>query len=381
MIPRVITPLLSRSLALYPAVALLGPRQAGKTTLARSLPGVYFDLETETDHLRLDVQWEMLVSGQELAIFDEAQEMPALFPRLRAAIDADRQRRGRFLLLGSISPALMKHIGESLAGRLALCELTPLIAAEQPESHWDALWRFGGYPDGGVLEAARYPDWPRFYLDLLAQRDLPHWGLPAQPGATRRLFRMLAAAHGQIWNASQLGKSLGLSYHTVNQYADFLEGAFLIRRLPAYAANLRKRLIKSPKVYWRDSGLLHVLLDLSAGADLFAQPWVGASWEGWVIEQLLAHLDAHGKPYQAFYLRTSDQYEIDLLLETGGRRWAFEIKLTSSPSPADLAGLARKADWVGAHGHFLISRTSRPVMTEQRGSLNLKTSLEWLLSL
>lgn len=380
MIDRSIVRLLRERLKAYPAVALLGPRQSGKTTLARSLNGVYFDLEQPVDRLRLDVVWETAVAGEDLLILDEAQEMPALFPRLRATIDADRKRNGRFLLLGSVSPALMQQVGESLAGRLALCELTPFMASELPESQWDALWHVGGYPDGGILEAARYPAWQRFYLDLLAQRDLPHWGLPARAATTQRLFRMLAALHGQVWNASQLGKSLGLSYHTVNQYADFLEQAFLIRRLSAYSANIRKRLVKSPKLYWRDSGLLHALLDLSSPADLFARPWVGASWEGWVIEQMLAHLDAHGIPHQAFYLRTSDQYEIDLLLECGSRLWAFEVKLTSSPTPADLEALGNKANLVGAHGHFLISRTPQSVMANNRGSLNLRTCLDCLLN-
>jgi predicted AAA+ superfamily ATPase len=166
------------------------------------------DLEKEADRLRLDVEWESIVAGRGLAIFDEAQEMPALFPRLRAAIDEDRKRHGRFLLLGSVSPFLMRQVAESLAGRLALCELTPLLAGELPEKRWDDLWRFGGYPDGGVLDATHFPDWQRFYLDLLAQRDLPHWGLSARATVTQRLFRMLAAVHGQAWNASQIGKSL-----------------------------------------------------------------------------------------------------------------------------------------------------------------------------
>lgn len=380
MIHRLMTRLIRERLEVYPAVALVGPRQSGKTTLARSLDGIYFDLERETDRLRLDIEWETVMASGRLLIFDEAQEMPVLFSRLRSAIDEQRQRNGRFLLLGSISPALMRQVGESLAGRLALCELAPLIAAELPPSRWDALWSFGGYPDGGILDAARYPDWQRFYLDLLAQRDLPHWGLPARAAMTQRLFRMLAALHGQVWNASQLGKSLGLSHHTVNQYADFLEQAFLIRRLPPFAANIRKRLVKSPKLYWRDSGLLHALLDLSAAEDLLTRPWVGASWEGWVIEQILAHLAVHGRSAQAFYLRTSDRYEIDLLLECNNRRWAFEIKLTSSPAPADLEGLGKKADLVGADGYFLISRTPRPMMSERHGSLDLQTCLDFLLS-
>lgn len=168
IIDRAIASLVKARLEAYPAVALTGPRQSGKTTLARSLGGVYFDLERETDRLRLDVEWETVMASGHLVVLDEAQEMPVLFPRLRSAIDEQRKRTGRFLLLGSVSPALMKQVSESLAGRLALCKLTPLMAAELPESQWDALWYFGGYPDGGALEASRYPDWQRFYLDLLA---------------------------------------------------------------------------------------------------------------------------------------------------------------------------------------------------------------------
>jgi len=378
MIERQLAPLVASRLRAYPAVALVGPRQSGKTTLARALGGSYFDLEKEADRLRLDVKWESIVAGRGLAIFDEAQEMPALFPRLRAAIDEDRKRHGRFLLLGSVSPFLMRQVAESLAGRLALCELTPLLAGELPEKRWDDLWRFGGYPDGGVLDATHFPDWQRFYLDLLAQRDLPHWGLSARATVTQRLFRMLAAVHGQAWNASQIGKSLGLSYHTVNQYVDFLEQAFLVRRLPAFSANLRKRLVKTPKLYWRDSGLLHALQDQTADSDLLGQPWVGASWEGWVIEQMLAHLAARGKPHQAYYFRTSDQYEIDLVLECGGRRWAFEIKLTSSPSPSDLELLGKKAAMVKAETHYLVSRTKQPTTSAHRGSVNLAACFELL---
>jgi predicted AAA+ superfamily ATPase len=378
MIARRLGSLLAARLRDYPAAALVGPRQCGKTTLAKSLRGTYFDLEKEPDRLRLDVEWDKVAAGRSLVILDEAQEMPAIFPRLRAAIDEDRKRKGRFLLLGSVSPALMKQVGESLAGRLALCELAPLAADELPPARWDDLWHFGGYPDGGVINAARFPEWQRFYLDLLAQRDLPHWGLPARAATTQRLFRMLAAVHGQTWNASQIGKSLGLSYHTVNQYVDFLEQAFLIRRLPAYSANLRKRLVKAPKLYWRDPGLLHALLDLSSPEDLLSKPWVGASWEGWVIEQMLTHLSSRGKPHQAYHFRTSDQYEIDLLLECGSRLWAFEIKLTGSPSAASLELLGKKAEMVGAYGHFLVSRTSQPSATGRRGSLNLAACLEFL---
>ena len=290
MITRYVENHLQMLLAHYPAVALLGARQVGKTTLAKGFEGQFYDLESPQDQVRLDIEWEARVHAGPLVILDEAQTMPDIFPRLRSAIDADRARNGRFLLLGSVSPALMTQVSQALTGRLALCPLTPFLARELPAEQWDPLWRAGGYPDGGIIDPTRFPTWQNNYLDLMAQRDLPNWGLPARPAMTGRLFRMLAALHGQTWNASQIGKSLGLSYHTVNTYIDYLEQAYLVRRLPAYATNIRKRLVKSPKVYWRDSGLLHALLGLDAHTDLYSQPWVGTSWEGWIVEQILGHL-------------------------------------------------------------------------------------------
>ncbi|MBM4049053.1 MAG: ATPase, partial [Planctomycetes bacterium] len=177
MITRLLTAQIQERLARYPAVALLGPRQVGKTTLAKSLGGQYFDLENTQDRLRMDAAWPDLIGGAQLLVLDEAQTMPEVFPRLRSAIDADRKRYGRFLLLGSVSPALMTQVGESLAGRLALCELTTLLAQETPTAQWDDLWRMGGYPDGGIQDARQFPDWQTYYLDLMSQRDLPTWGL------------------------------------------------------------------------------------------------------------------------------------------------------------------------------------------------------------
>jgi len=381
MIPRRLQSHFKKQLERYPAVALLGARQVGKTTLAKTLEGRYLDLEREQDRLRLDIEWESLVAGTDLLILDEAQAMPEIFPRLRTAIDADRKRNGRFLLLGSVSPSLMKQVGQALTGRLALCELTPFLAREFPEHQWDRLWKMGGYPDGGVLAPKHFADWQRNYLELMAQRDLPGWGLPARPLVTARLFRMLAALHGQTWNASQLGKSLGLSYHTVDTYVDYLEQAYLVRRLPAYSSNIKKRLVKSPKLYWRDSGLLHSLLDLEEKDDLYAKPWVGASWEGWVVEQILSHLSSAGKPFQAFHLRTSDQREIDLLLKYRSALWTFEIKLTSAPGTDALKRLRENAALIDADRAVLISRTTSLIHGEEVASLNLAATLDQLLNI
>jgi len=359
----------------FPAVGLLGPRQCGKTTLAKGLSRHYFDLEQPSDRLRLDLSWNDIIERNDLVLLDEAQAWPEVFPRLRAAIDARRKDNGRFLLLGSVSPVLMRQVSESLAGRMALAELTPFHLVELPGSKCDLLWRCGGYPDGGVLGGATFPQWQANYLSLMAQRDLPAWGLAARPAVTDRLFRMVAARQGGILNASQLGQSIGITYHTVQSYLDHLEAAFLIRRLPPFYANIQKRLVKAPKIYWRDSGLLHALLGLMPEADLWAQPWVGASWEGWVIEQILAARQARGENIQAWYFRTQDGLEADLLLESGKHREIIEIKLTTSPSQEDFTRLGKVAALAKATRQVLISRANRAVVTKDKWSVDLATYL------
>ncbi len=374
MKPRRITRLVRARLKDGPAVALVGPRQCGKTTLAQSLGGRYFDLENEADRVRLDLTWAEIEASRSLVVLDEAQSWPEVFPRLRSAIDRDRRRFGRFLLLGSVAPSLMTQVSESLAGRLALIELTPFLINELPSSSLSRLWLRGGFPDGGVLRRTSSPGvWHRDYLSLLAQRDLPSWGLAAKPQVTLRLMRMLAATHGQAWNASQIGQSFGLSYHTVNSYLDFLEGAFLVRRLSPYSGNIGSRLVKAPKVYWRDSGLLHALLGAPTEDALMNQPWVGASWEGFVIEQILGLLGQRGDAPGAFHFRTSDQREIDLVLDFGSRLWAVEIKLTSSPSVSDVEKLNRHADLIKADRRFLVSRATPRVSGGKVVLCDLKT--------
>ncbi len=374
-----IEPLIRDRLAEYPAVALVGARQCGKTTLARAIGGRYFDLEQESDRLKLDLEWESLAAGDQLVILDEAHSWPQVFARLRGTIDRDRRRTGRFLVLGSVSPALMLPVSESLAGRLSLVELTPLLLSElETTSSKRRRWLCGGYPDGGVLKVKQFPHWQLNYVSLLAQRDLPMWGLPAKPQTTERLLRMLAALHGQEWNASQVGSSLGLSYHTVNSYLDYLTGAFLIRKLPPYQANIRKRLVKRPKVYWRDTGILHALLNVPDEEALLCQPWVGASWEGHVIEQAVGMLTAKGILFDAYYFRTNDGYEIDLVLDFGKELWAIEIKLTSEPGAADIAKLDKTADMIQAHRRFLISQTAETTGDGRRMSCSLGEFLNYL---
>ena len=237
-------------------------------------------------------------------------------------------------------------------------------------------WAVGGFPDGGVLRPSRFPKWQNDYMDLLVQRDLPNLGLSASPPLVSRLIRMLASINGQTWNASSLGRSLGIDSKTVTRYVDYLEGAFLVRRLEPLHANLKKRLVKSPKVYWRDTGVLHSLLQLHSPADLLSQPWVGASFENYAIEQILGHLSAHGVDARPSFLRTSDGHEIDLVLDLPGTRWAIEFKLTSNPSPQDLRKLESHADWIDADKRALISRTSEVVESRSTVSCGLAQAIE-----
>ena len=361
MRPRIYTRRVRETLGRFPAAAILGPRQSGKTTLARRLGGVYFDMEAAGSAARLDAEWDALARGRKLVVIDEAQRAPAVFARLRGTIDADRKRNGRFLLLGSVSPALMTNVAESLAGRLGLVRMTPFILPELSARRLDDLWLRGGYPDGGILASAMFPDWQAHYLDALVSRDLPEWGLSGRPQQTMRLLAMLAASHGKPLNASQIGASLALDHKTVLRHCDCLEGAFLIRRLPPFTANVRKRLVKTPRVFWRDSGLLHALMNVADLTQLYRQPWLGHSWEGFVIEQTLATLAAAGKRVQPFFFRTSDGFELDLLLDWGTDRWAVEVKLTSDPSGDMIARLHKTADLIDATRRVLVCRIQRKI--------------------
>jgi len=376
MFKRHIQPLVENRLKRFPAIALVGPRQCGKTTFAKSMGGVYFDLEQESDRVSLDIKWDSLMTQSDLVILDEAQEWPVLFKRLRGAIDQDRKRNGRFLLLGSVSPALMRQVSESLAGRMALLELTPFVREELPSELQQNLWLYGGYPDGGIVDPGQYSQWQQHYLEMLVFRDLPAWGLPAEPHTTQRLLKMIAAVHGQTLNASQLGKSLDISYKTVKSYLGYLEGAFLIRQLQPFHSNLKKRLVKSSKLYWRDSGLLHTLLNIRNEEELLSAPWVGASWEGFVIEQVLNALKLKDLQFSPYFFRTNDQYEIDLVLDFGKEKWAIEIKLTSSPDVSAIGRLNKTADLIGASRRILISRTSKTVDNDKVISCNL----DWFIS-
>ena len=339
MIPRRLRGIVERCLAQYPAVALLGPRQVGKTTLAKAVaanhPGaIVLDMERESDRAVLTRPELFLpLHRDRLVVLDEVQHLPALFAQLRPEIDADR-RAGRFLLLGSASGELLRQTGESLAGRVSYVELTPLLAAELEADLLteQTLWLRGGYPLSCLADSddAAF-QWRQDFIATFLQRDLPALGVRVPAETLRRFWTMLAHLHGQLFNASQLGRSLGDASHaTAGRYLDMLIDTLMVRRLEPYLANVGKRLVKSPKVYVRDSGLLHALLGLATVRQLQGHPVAGASWEGFVVEQVAAALPAGA---QIGFYRTAAGAELDLVVESTTKRIGIEIKFSASPKP------------------------------------------------
>ena len=320
-----------------PAVALLGPRQVGKTTLVRTLTSpftpepVYLDLESLEDLNRLqDPELYLSERQDKLVIIDEIQRMPQLFPLLRSLIDRHRVA-GRFILLGSASPQLLQQSSESLAGRIAYLELQPLTWLEvRAQISYQQHWLRGGYPD--MLLATNDRSASRRMNDFIqtyVERDLPSLGLGASPARVRTLLSMLVSVHANQLNTSELARSLGLSVPTIQHYLDFLEHASLIRRLSPYFVNIGKRLVKAPKLYLRDSGMFHALSAIQTTETLSGSLYVGSSWEGYVIQQVVANLSYDTQPY---YYRTADGSELDLVLVRGGQPVvAIEIKYTNAP--------------------------------------------------
>lgn len=323
-----------------PAVALLGPRQAGKTTLARAIadgqPSVYLDLEAPADVEKLrDPVSYLALHERELVVLDEVQRMPGLFEALRGLIDDGRRRglkAGRFLLLGSAAADLLRQ-SETLAGRIAYVELDPLKALEVPADRQEDLWVRGGFPESFLAAGARPSlHWRQDFIRTYLERDVPQLG-PRIPAATLfRFWTMLAHAQGGIFNAAQLASGLAVEGKTTARYLDLMVDLMLVRRLQPFHANVGKRLVKSPKVYVRDSGLVHALLQIPDLESLLGHPVAGPSWEGFVMENLIA---AAPEGTQPFFYRTSGGAEIDLLLATPGAAglWAFEIKRGLSARP------------------------------------------------
>ena len=344
MINRILHTQLADAIACSPAVALLGPRQVGKTTLALEIGNasdkhaLYLDMESEQDRAKL-AQPELYLADHldKLVILDEVHRVPGLFPALRGLIDQSRRagkRTGLYLLLGSASLDLLKQTGETLAGRIAYLELTPFQVLETQHLPTDVLWVRGGFPESLLaLDNARSLRWRQDFIRTYLERDIPQFGPRIAAETLRRFWGMLAYHQGGLLNTSQLARNLGVDVKTAGSYLDLLVDLLLVRRLPPWHANIGKRLVKSPKVYVRDSGLVHALLGIPDKESLLGHPVVGQSWECFVIENLIAAAQGGGKgDVQAYFYRTSGGAEIDLLLAwPDGQLWAIEIKRSLAP--------------------------------------------------
>jgi len=339
MLNRALFTILKKDLSEVPAVVLFGPRQVGKTTMAKQLAAempehfVYFDLELPSDRIRFSDP-ELFLRGlvDRTVILDEVQVLPELFPVLRGLIDQDR-KPGRLLLLGSVSPALLQRSSESLAGRIRYREAAPLTIAEAGgDSVTNALWSKGGYPIPFLAaDQQAAMDWYADFVHSYAARDLGGMGLAMAPADIERLLLMVAHMHGQLVNYSQLSRSLGVSQPTVKGAMEYFEHAMLIRTLRPWHANLKKRLVKTPKVFVRDSGMLHYLLGLSTYQQLLGHPQAGSSWEGFVIQQVITRMP---RDRQAWFYRTAGGAEVDLVISHGSTpEYVVETKLSLSPKP------------------------------------------------
>ena len=319
----------------YRIVGIIGARQVGKTTLARNLiqhahrNAAFYDLENPEDAARLTDPMLALKGLKGIVVIDEIQRLPEIFPVLRVLADRPRAST-RFLVLGSASPELLRQGSETLAGRIAYHELGGFSLDEVGISNYLRLWRRGGFPRSylAVSDAASY-EWRRGFIRTFLERDIPQLGINIRSATLHRFWNMLAHYHGQIWNASEFGRSFGVADTTVRNYVDILSSALVVRQLQPWHENISKRQVKSPKIYIMDSGILHTLLGIKSPVDLEKHPKVGASWEGFVIEQVIRW--AGFRKEECFFWATHGGAELDLLIVRGRERLGFEVKLTSSP--------------------------------------------------
>jgi predicted AAA+ superfamily ATPase len=361
-----------RLLSGHRVVAIVGARQVGKTTLARQVVKAYrgtstvFDLEEPGDLARLSEPMLTLRDLSGLVVLDEIQRKPDLFPALRVLVDRPRPQV-RFLVLGSASPDLLKQSSESLAGRIAYHNLGPFSLGEVEARHLDRLWLRGGFPRSFLARSHRESaEWRQQFIRTLMERDMPQLGISVPSATLRRFWSMLAHYHGQVWNSSEFARSFGVADTTVRRYLDILAATFLVRVLQPYHENISKRQVKAPKVYLADSGLLHSLLNVVNRPDIEGHPKVGASWEGFALNQVRSHLGA--REDECFFWATHGGAELDLLVARGRRKWGFEFKRTDSPrvTPSMRSALADlrldRLDVVHAGDHtFDLSKRIRAV--------------------
>lgn len=382
MIERLVVHEYRTSLEEFPVTVLIGPRQVGKTTLVKSAfvdtEMIYLDLERDSDINKLqDPELFLSAHADKTIILDEIQHKPELFPLIRALVDENR-RPGRFVVLGSASPSLLRQSSESLAGRVNYLEMSPLGLMEVREViSLESLWTYGGFPEPALSGKRVFVErWYRSFINTYIQRDLPMYGLPAAPRVTRQLLQMIASMQGGILNYSELARSMGLSVPTIKTYMLFLENAFLITLLQPWYANVGKRIVKSPKVYVRDTGVLHYLSNISTYDSLIGHILAGHSWEGFVIHQVAMLLRPDDEMY--FY-RTQDGAEIDLLVRRNGH-WllAAEIKLTNSPVLTKGSYLA-KEDLQIETLHVITPGADTYQIAEGVEVTSLKTILDFLL--
>ncbi|MDZ7666524.1 MAG: ATP-binding protein [Desulfotignum sp.] len=335
-IPRLIEEEIHRSLSRSPATAILGPRQCGKSTTARRMlknrPSIYLDLQDRVDRNKL-AEPELFFDRyrDKMICLDEIQLLPEFFSVLRSEIDKDR-RPGRFLILGSASRDLIRQSTESLAGRIAYLDLTPFLVNEVSKTVlWSDLWLRGGFPESTLAkDDGDSFDWRLDFIKTFMERDIPGLGFNIPVPVIERLWLLLAHYHGQTVNYHKLAAAADISIPTLKKYLAILEQTYMLRLLPPAETNLKKRLIKSPKIYLRDSGLLHALLAIETYDNLLANPIAGPSWEGFVIENITA---CHSR-WKPSFMRTSNGAELDLVLERAGRRHVFECKLSKAPKPS-----------------------------------------------
>ncbi len=317
----------------HPVVALTGPRQCGKTTLARMIAAAdpegstFFDLESVVDRRRLQAPERTLASLTGLVVIDEIQRAPTLFETLRVLADRP-DGQARFLVLGSASPTLIADVSESLAGRVGIVDLGGFDLSEVDPGSWRTLWLRGGFPRAYLAPHDRASAvWRRSFVQTFLERDIPQLGITVPAETLRRFWTMLAHYHGQVWNAAEFARALGSSEGTARRYLDILSGAFMVRALPPWFANIRKRQVRSPRIYVRDTGLLHSLLTVDTGDEVAGHPKVGASFEGFAVEQIVGAFAASG----VYFWATHGGAELDLFVMRGGKRYGFECKLADAP--------------------------------------------------